>query len=68
MSKYQSLWEYLSKNGLNEITISFSNLENILGFKINHSFLSCKKEAENYGYHVKKISFKEEFIIFERIV
>lgn len=30
----------------------------MLGFEIDHSFLDCKKELEEYGYKVGKISLK----------
>lgn len=39
----------------------------MLGFEIDHSFLNCKKELEEYGYKVGKISLKEQKIIFENI-
>ena len=32
----------------------------MLGFEIDHLFLNCKKELEEYGYKVGKISLKEQ--------
>lgn len=40
--------------------------EKILGFDIDHSFLTYKKEAEEFGYEVGKISMKGKPVIFNR--
>lgn len=42
-------------------------LEIFLGFDIDHSFLTYKKELNEYGYKVGKISIKEKIIIFNKI-
>jgi hypothetical protein len=68
MSKYSPLWGYLRENGGEPIVLSFDEIRNVLGFPIDHSFLNYKKEAEGYGYGVKKISLKEKKIIFIRMV
>lgn len=60
MSKYRPLWEYIKQNGTEKLT--FSEIQTILGFPIDHSFLNFKKELEEYGYKVKKISMKEQVI------
>lgn len=39
----------------------------ILGFDINHSFLTYKKELKNYGYEVSKISMKEKTVTFNKV-
>lgn len=39
----------------------------MLGFEIDHSFLDCKKELEEYGLKAEKISLKEQKITFEKI-
>ena len=36
-SKYQPLADYLSKLGGNDVTLSFSQIEEILGFKLSPS-------------------------------
>lgn len=64
MSKYQPLWEYLEKNKKEKYELTFNEIKEILGFGIDHSFLRYKKESENYGYTVGKISMKEKTIIF----
>lgn len=64
MSKYQPLWEYISENGALEVT--FLQIKNVLGFEIDHSFLSYKRELEIFGYKVKKISMKEQKIFIEK--
>lgn len=67
MSKYDPLWKYLKVNKKPSLVLSFDEIKNILGFPIDHSFLSYKKEAKDYGYIVKKISLKEKEITFVKI-
>ena len=45
----------------------YDEIKNILGLKIDHSFLKYKKELESYGYKVDKISLKEKYIIFRKL-
>lgn len=66
MSKYESLWNYLKENDKEEYKLFYSDIKNILGFDIDHSFLRYKKELKDYGYEVVKISLKEKFIIFRK--
>lgn len=67
MSKYELLWEYLKENNKNNYKLSYEEIKNILGFDIDHSFLTHKKELKEYGYEVGKISTKEKTVIFKRI-
>ena len=67
MSKYDPWWNYLKKNSKDNYKLSYEEIKNILGFDIDHSFLTYKKEAKEYGYEVGKISMKEKTIIFNRI-
>jgi len=66
MSKYNPLWEHLQANGNKEFRLTFDEIKNILGFEIDHSFLTYKKEAKDYGYEVGKISLKEKFVTFSK--
>ena len=68
MSKYEPLWKYLEDNNKEKYILSYEEIKNILGFEINHSFLTYKKEAKEYGYEVGKISMKERTVIFTVIV
>lgn len=61
-SKYDKLWKYIKDNNKEYYSLSFDDIENILGFKIDHSFLNSKKELLEYGYTVSKISLKEKYI------
>ena len=63
MSKYNLLWEYIKKNNKDEYNLSYEEIKKILGFDIDHSFLTYKKELLEYGYIVKKISIKEKKVI-----
>lgn len=67
MSKYEPLWEYLKSQKKDNYRLSYSEIKNILGFDIDHSFLSYKKELKEYGYEVSKISMKEKIVIFKKI-
>lgn len=65
MSKYQPLWQFVSENERLEIT--FEETQKVLGFALDHSFLSFKKELLAYGYEVAKISLKEQKILFKKL-
>ena len=67
MSKYNKLWEYIKGNNKDNYELSYKEMKDILGFDIDHSFLTYKKELNNYGYEVSKISMKEKKIIFNKI-
>lgn len=49
MSKYQSLWEHIQAVNSEKLTLSYSEIQSILGFPIDHSFLNPKKELPDYG-------------------
>lgn len=66
MSKYQKLWIYLKNDGKNHLVLSFSDIKDVLGFPIDHSFLAFKKELLEYGYRVGKISLKEQIVNFHK--
>ena len=67
MSKYKTLWKYLKDNNKENYKLSYEEIKNILGFDIDHSFLTYKKESKDYGYEVGKISMKEKTIIFNKV-
>ncbi len=64
MSKFQKLWEYVASENREELLLSFEEIEKLLGFPIDHSFLSFKKELLPFGFEVKKISMKEKTVRF----
>lgn len=66
MSKYQPLWDYIQKQNQLEVLLSFQDIEKILGFPIDHSFLTYKKELLECGYCVKKISLKEQNVLIHQ--
>ncbi|RKD31150.1 hypothetical protein [Lacrimispora algidixylanolytica] len=68
MSKYNALWEFVGKNEETTFQLSFEQIQDILGFEIDHSFLNYKKELTEYGYQVGKISLKGKTVIFNKIV
>lgn len=67
MSKYEPLWKYLKDNNKESYKLSYEEIKNIIGFEIDHSFLTYKKEARDYGYEVIKISMKEKTVNFRKI-
>lgn len=66
MSKYKPLWDYVAGLGGSGAMLSFAQIERILGFPLDHSFLQYKKELTEYGYAVKKISQKAQTVSFEK--
>ena len=67
MSKYDSLWEYVQKNGSQSFKLTFEEIQDIVGIPLDHSFLNYKKELTEYGYQVGKISMKEKTVIFNKV-
>ena len=67
MSKYTTLWEYIKKDGSATLDLSFSKIEEVLGFPIDHSFLTYKKELLEYGYQIDKISIKDKVVHISKI-
>ena len=65
MSKYQKLWEYVQQNHPTEL--SFSEIGQIAGVPLDHSFLNYKKELNEYGYQVDKISLKHQVVRFSQL-
>lgn len=66
MSKYQPLWEYVAEVDTFPLKLSFEKIFSILGFEIDHSFLTYKKETAEFDFIVKKISMKDKTVIFEK--
>ena len=66
MSKYEPLWNYV-KAQENDFTLTYEQIEKILGFPIDHSFITFKKELIDYGWQVGKISMKNKTVNFIKI-
>jgi len=66
MSKYEPLWNYIQQYGNGANLITFSEIRNILGFEIDHSFLNYKKELIKYGFEIEKISLKDKTIKYRK--
>ena len=67
MSKYETLWKYIKDNQKAEYKITYEEIRDIIGFDIDHSFLTYKKELLEYGYEVVKISIKEKYVLIHKI-
>lgn len=67
MIKYEPLWKYLKENNKKSYKLSYEYIKNILGFDIDHSFLTYKKESIEYGYKVGKILMKEKAVVYTKI-
>lgn len=67
MSKYNTLWEYINKNGEPSLELSFDEIKDIAEIQIDHSILNYKKELLQFGYKVKKISLKDKMVFFQKI-
>lgn len=66
--KYDKLWKYIKDNDKQEYIFSYDDIKNILGFNIDHSFLTYKKESNEYGYEVLKISLKDKMVIIKKVL
>ncbi len=66
MSKFDPLWKYIQKNGKENFKLTFTEIEKIAGIPIDHSFLRYKKELDEYGFQVEKISMKEQTVTFHK--
>lgn len=67
MSKYEPLWIYLKKQNQDNYELTFAEIEKILNFPIDHSFLRYKKELKKYGYEITKIKLKEKIVLIKSI-
>lgn len=68
MSKYEPLWNWIKENGTDSFKLTYTEIENIAGLPIDHSFLKFKKELLEYGFKVGKISMKEQTVAFEKVM
>jgi hypothetical protein len=66
MSKYEPLWKHLQANGSETLRLTYDDIKAVLSFDIDHSFLTYKKEAAQFGYRVGKISMKEKHVTFHK--
>lgn len=66
MSKFNELWKHISSVNKQNLTLTFDEIEKIAGIPIDHSFLRYKKELNEYGYNVEKISMKEKNVYFAK--
>jgi hypothetical protein len=67
MSKYDPLGKYLQNDGCDTLRLTFEEIKGILGFEIDHYFLTYKKEAGRFGYQAGKISPKEKCLTFKKV-
>jgi hypothetical protein len=58
MSKYEPLWRFLQSDGSELLQLSFERIQEVIGFEIDHSFLTYKKKLQTTGYSVDGISMK----------
>lgn len=64
MIKYLKLWEYIKEQSSDTLKLTYDEIENIVGVSLDHSFLTYKKELQEYGWQVKKIHMKEKCVEF----
>lgn len=67
MSKYDPLWHAVAGSETDRLTLSFAEIEAILAFPLDHSFLAHKKELAAFGFAVEKISMKAKTMTFRRL-
>jgi len=66
VSKYDPLWTHVGAQDADSLVLSFDQIEAVLGFPIDHSFLNFKKELLPLGWSVGKISLKGQTVTFTR--
>lgn len=66
MSKYDPLWHWIQEHETNDFVLEFDEIGKILGFPLDHSFLTFKKELPAYGFQVQKISMKNKTVAFKK--
>ena len=54
------------KNKTDNFELSFVEIEKILGFQIDHSFLKYKEELMEYKFRVNRISIKKTLFILKK--
>ena len=64
MSKYEPLWNYVMQHEPGQFSLTFDEIEDVLGFQIDHSFLKYKKELSVRGAEVLRISLKNKTVHF----
>lgn len=67
MSKYLNLWKHILNTSKDELLLSFEEIKKILGFPIDYSFLTYKKELKEYGYKVSKVSLKDKTVLINKV-
>ncbi len=67
MSKYDPLWNWIKENGTDSFQLTYAEIERIIGFSLDHSFLTYKKELLEYGFKVDKISMKKKTVTFKKL-
>lgn len=67
MSKYEPLWQWIVANKKEDFTLTYAEMEAVLGFPVDHSFLTFKKELLPFGFEAVKISMKEQTIAFCKV-
>lgn len=67
MSKYEKLWNYREENGTESLSLTFDEISQVAGVPLDHSFLTYKKELEEFGWKTAKISMKNRSVSFEKI-
>ena len=66
MSKYDALWAWIKENGADRFYLTFAEMEKIVGFPVDHSFPTSKKELTSYGYQAVRISLKDRSVLFKK--
>ena len=67
MSKYNQLWNYIKTQDKESLTLSFDEIEKFGNVAIDHSFLTYKKELNDYEFAVQKISMKNKTVTIQKL-
>ncbi|MEA4912030.1 MAG: hypothetical protein VB092_05365 [Oscillospiraceae bacterium] len=67
MSKYDPIWAVVAQRTEDSLTLTFAEIEAVLGFPVDHSLLTYKKELSAWGCAVDGISMKAQTVTFRRL-
>ena len=64
MSKYEPLWNYVMQHEQGQFSLTFDEIDNVLGFQSDHAFLTYQKHLADRGAAVLRISLKNTTVLF----
>ena len=67
MQDYRKLLKYLESQCLGTEVLTFDEIYNICGVKIDHTFIDKKQYFKRNGFEVTRINLSKRTVLFSRI-